>query len=149
MLVDRKPFIYLWRPMYRMLCLIRGFFTAETRADAMRVNTELQACRGDIAILAQSVVILKGQTDVLRGQIEEIRERVNAGISETQHLSVKQIDEISRIFAAMQSAESDVRKQWSAIERLLMCVLAEPASYPAGNLDTRQGTPGETSAEVQ
>lgn len=114
MLVDRKPFIYVWRPLYRsvfdgliwpFIARIKSFYFEES-------------ARNQAALLANDRHIL---------------ELLN-GIEARQSVLTSQLQQINERLAVV---ERDNVEQWAPIEQLLLCLLRDPVEFQPTAADTR------------
>lgn len=205
MFIDRKPFLYLWRPAYRLLILLREFFVSGTRLDSatlMRrtdgmqwqlaelnrsilnlgiefheaqrrsaeahrqsmetIRQSLEAYRQSVAVErrrsaeahqqlldAYRELVVEGQgrsaeaqrqlaahmdhlvqsllTDSQRTTLEELDRRLTPHIEDSRRTFSTQLTEIRSLQGTVLAAGNEASRQWAALERLLLCVMQEPA----------------------
>jgi hypothetical protein len=79
MFVDHKPFIYVWRPSYRFLTLVREFFVAGTRTDIERLSAQCRELSATVATLQHDlsralllVEDLRGRSDMQWQALERL-----------------------------------------------------------------------------
>jgi len=96
MFLDEKPFIYLWRPLYRRL-LVPYVYPVLNRA-------------GNPA-----VVDFRNEIDRLQEQNRTLQKQ----LTDLDNL-------IRQLIARSSQLEDDLRSQWLSTEQLILCILSQP-----------------------
>ena len=134
MFLDRKPFVYLWRPVYRLvfggviwpfLGRIKAFFLAET-------GRQLEGIEARLAILETEQ---RARFDKLSGVVEALEQKLLPGIEggfaaleAEQRARFEKLSgtaealqqRLERLQAELDSSQAD---RWNAIEQLLIAVM--------------------------
>ena len=141
MFVDRKPFIYVWRPTYWLLATIRTFFSADIRRDVHGMHDRLCACESGISQLADRLTLVGRQMQDVQTAIHNLQ----TSLVDAQQSSNSQISEVRN---CVNSIGSDAHRQWEALERLLLCLLSEPAPRFDTDATVRRYEPGVQHPEL-
>ena len=109
MLLDRKPFVYLWGPFYRFwfdgivwpfIGRVKAFYFAESHAQLQSIQSQLTC-------------------------LENINQRLGAVENRVEGL----MQQASKEFIALQNRatafEGEQRQQWNAFEQLYLCQMSD------------------------
>jgi hypothetical protein len=115
MFVDRKPFIYLWRPFYRGLYapviqpfLIRLLLGGTTK----RMNHTDAHAQFQFVPINQHSMNFEQQQQWLCNAVLELNQRTAA------------------LANSILALESETRAQWTALEQLLLSMISDPGAAP-------------------
>lgn len=120
MFLDRKPFIFLWRPIHRsvfagavwpFLARVKDFFLMEALAHLSRLQTSV----AEIRAIQQS----QAQLDTAARLVQ-----LEAHMRE--------------LVARMDRLENEQQRQWQGTESLLLCLLSSPAPAPIQESELHQ-----------
>jgi septal ring factor EnvC (AmiA/AmiB activator) len=149
MFLDRKPFLYLWRPVYRVifggivrpwLGRMKEFFTAESSADLAEISAKIrvvqtaqQRFERDLELMAHRLGRLEGQSQNAAGSLSAIRADLE--------------DQSQRMVGILTARETEERNQWRATESLLLSLFSNSAGNSnrlanGGADETSQGAVG-------
>jgi hypothetical protein len=114
MLVERKPFVYVWRPMYRgvfggvvwpFLGRVKEFFQAETNKELSELRTQMKTLM---------------QLNLENMRTREDENRLLARIDRLDEDNRRLLDRIGHL-------QDEQSRQWHGIETLLLCLIAAPS----------------------
>jgi uncharacterized coiled-coil protein SlyX len=108
--IDHKPFLYIWRPTYRLLLAAREFFTRDIGATQATIIDSQQHC-------VQRIRELEASTAEANSQIRQLIGELSA-----------QSREINQLMQRIRTLEGAAEGQWTSVEKLLLCTLSEPTA---------------------
>jgi septation ring formation regulator EzrA len=133
MFVDRKPFIYVWRPLYRFAERARQFALATLRTDVAqsesRLKADLTQIRRDIAYLSDRTSALRTEIDHARLMLAQLQQSAVAHATELAQTRASMEAQLGQVRTAVETANADAHRQWEAMERLVLFVSSERAMH--------------------
>jgi hypothetical protein len=133
MFLDRRPFLYLWRPVYRVifggivwpfLGRMKEFFTGESSGDLAEILAQIaavQTAQGrlerDLELLAHWLATVQTK---LEGQSQNTAGTLSAIRADLEYQS-------QRMVGILTARETEERNQWRATESLLLSLFRNSA----------------------
>jgi hypothetical protein len=127
--LDKKPFIFLWRPIYRhILERLKDSFLAEPLIRMDHMSSQIEDVRAGLsgrADLASRIALVERQNEAARSDLahrmeslqQQTRELIGRFSSvEQHHRSI--LDRVSAM-------EQENRRQWEVLEQLLLAFLSD------------------------